>query len=53
MYRNTYSESAEKSSHLVPAVFQNGADDVKKHRWFKMVDWEAVPLRKLKVRQLF
>lgn len=31
-------------------LFQNGADDVKKHRWFKMVDWEAVPLRKLKVR---
>ncbi|XP_075998422.1 cAMP-dependent protein kinase catalytic subunit PRKX [Genypterus blacodes] len=27
---------------------KNGADDVKKHRWFKMVDWEAVPLRKLK-----
>uniref|UniRef100_A0A8C2XQI1 Protein kinase cAMP-dependent X-linked catalytic subunit n=1 Tax=Cyclopterus lumpus TaxID=8103 RepID=A0A8C2XQI1_CYCLU len=29
-------------------VFQNGADDVKKHRWFKAIDWEAVPLRKLK-----
>uniref|UniRef100_A0A3B5MZH7 Protein kinase X-linked n=1 Tax=Xiphophorus couchianus TaxID=32473 RepID=A0A3B5MZH7_9TELE len=28
---------------------KNGADDVKKHRWFKTVDWEAVPLRKLKV----
>ncbi|XP_024118895.1 cAMP-dependent protein kinase catalytic subunit PRKX [Oryzias melastigma] len=27
---------------------KNGADDVKKHRWFKMVDWEAVPLKKLK-----
>ncbi|KAM4711368.1 cAMP-dependent protein kinase catalytic subunit PRKX [Anableps anableps] len=27
---------------------KNGADDVKKHRWFKTVDWEAVPLRKLK-----
>ncbi|XP_072307479.1 cAMP-dependent protein kinase catalytic subunit PRKX [Eucyclogobius newberryi] len=27
---------------------KNGADDVKRHRWFKTVDWEAVPLRKLK-----
>lgn len=27
---------------------KNGADDVKKHRWFKTVDWEGVPLRKLK-----
>ncbi|XP_028319278.1 cAMP-dependent protein kinase catalytic subunit PRKX isoform X2 [Gouania willdenowi] len=27
---------------------KNGADDVKKHRWFKSVDWELVPLRKLK-----
>jgi len=33
-------------------VFQNGADDVKKHRWFKVVDWEAVPLRKMKVSRL-
>lgn len=34
-------------------LFQNGADDVKKHRWFKTIDWEAVPQRKLKVRGLF
>ncbi|KAK1876422.1 cAMP-dependent protein kinase catalytic subunit PRKX [Dissostichus eleginoides] len=27
---------------------KNGADDVKKHRWFKTVDWEGVPVRKLK-----
>ncbi|CAL1598132.1 unnamed protein product [Knipowitschia caucasica] len=27
---------------------KNGADDIKRHRWFKTVDWEAVPLRKLK-----
>lgn len=27
---------------------KNGADDVKRHRWFKTIDWEAVPLRKLK-----
>ncbi|KAF0045679.1 hypothetical protein F2P81_002208 [Scophthalmus maximus] len=27
---------------------KNGTDDVKKHRWFKTVDWESVPLRKLK-----
>ncbi|XP_049611662.1 cAMP-dependent protein kinase catalytic subunit PRKX [Syngnathus scovelli] len=27
---------------------KNGADDVKKHRWFKAIDWETVPLRKLK-----
>lgn len=30
-------------------IWQNGAEDVKKHRWFKTVDWEAVPNRKLKV----
>ncbi|KAF4075287.1 hypothetical protein AMELA_G00232790 [Ameiurus melas] len=27
---------------------KNGAEDVKKHRWFKTVDWDAVPNRKLK-----
>ncbi|XP_024918079.1 cAMP-dependent protein kinase catalytic subunit PRKX isoform X1 [Cynoglossus semilaevis] len=27
---------------------KNGAEDVKKHRWFKTIDWEAVPQRKLK-----
>ncbi|KAG8513686.1 cAMP-dependent protein kinase catalytic subunit PRKX [Galemys pyrenaicus] len=27
---------------------KNGADDVKKHRWFRAVDWETVPERKLK-----
>ncbi|XP_043928386.1 cAMP-dependent protein kinase catalytic subunit PRKX isoform X2 [Protopterus annectens] len=27
---------------------KNGAEDVRKHRWFRSVDWEAVPLRKLK-----
>ncbi|XP_061538679.1 cAMP-dependent protein kinase catalytic subunit PRKX [Phycodurus eques] len=27
---------------------KNGADDVKKHRWFKAIDWETVPLKKLK-----
>ncbi|MBN3280715.1 PRKX kinase, partial [Polyodon spathula] len=27
---------------------KNGADDVKKHRWFKHIDWDAVPQRKLK-----
>ncbi|XP_041115152.1 cAMP-dependent protein kinase catalytic subunit PRKX-like isoform X2 [Polyodon spathula] len=27
---------------------KNGADDVKKHRWFKYIDWDAVPQRKLK-----
>lgn len=40
-----------KCPHLFVAfLFQNGADDVKKHRWFKTIDWEAVPQRKLKVR---
>ncbi|TSK17985.1 cAMP-dependent protein kinase catalytic subunit PRKX [Bagarius yarrelli] len=29
-------------------IRQNGADDVKKHRWFKTIDWDAVPNRKLK-----
>ncbi|XP_036996232.2 cAMP-dependent protein kinase catalytic subunit PRKX isoform X3 [Artibeus jamaicensis] len=27
---------------------KNGADDVKRHRWFRTLDWEAVPQRKLK-----
>ncbi|XP_036883606.1 cAMP-dependent protein kinase catalytic subunit PRKX isoform X1 [Sturnira hondurensis] len=27
---------------------KNGADDVKRHRWFRSLDWEAVPQRKLK-----
>lgn len=28
---------------------QNGADDVKRHRWFKGLDWDEVFYRKLKV----
>ncbi|XP_063068924.1 cAMP-dependent protein kinase catalytic subunit PRKX-like [Engraulis encrasicolus] len=27
---------------------RNGAEDVKKHRWFKPVDWDVVPQRRLK-----
>ncbi|CAM2096656.1 unnamed protein product [Caretta caretta] len=27
---------------------KNGADDVKRHRWFRSIDWDAVPQRKLK-----
>ncbi|XP_036695613.1 cAMP-dependent protein kinase catalytic subunit PRKX isoform X2 [Balaenoptera musculus] len=27
---------------------KNGAEDVKRHRWFRTTDWEAVPERKLK-----
>ncbi|XP_044792655.1 cAMP-dependent protein kinase catalytic subunit PRKX isoform X6 [Bubalus bubalis] len=27
---------------------KNGAEDVKQHRWFRVVDWGAVPERKLK-----
>uniref|UniRef100_A0A8C6AGS6 Protein kinase cAMP-dependent X-linked catalytic subunit n=2 Tax=Marmota marmota marmota TaxID=9994 RepID=A0A8C6AGS6_MARMA len=27
---------------------KNGANDVKQHRWFRAVDWDAVPQRKLK-----
>lgn len=43
-----------KRPHLFVAfLLQNGADDVKKHRWFKTIDWEAVPQRKLKVRAVF
>lgn len=29
--------------------FKNGADDVKRHRWFRSIDWDAVPQRRLKV----
>ena len=28
---------------------QNGADDIKRHKWFKGVDWDGVPARKLEV----
>ncbi|KAI4554106.1 hypothetical protein MJG53_019405 [Ovis ammon polii x Ovis aries] len=28
---------------------KNGAEDVKQHRWFRLVDWGAVPEKKLKV----
>ncbi|KAM7177441.1 cAMP-dependent protein kinase catalytic subunit PRKX [Macrochelys suwanniensis] len=27
---------------------KNGADDAKRHRWFRSIDWDAVPQRKLK-----
>ncbi|XP_075450688.1 cAMP-dependent protein kinase catalytic subunit PRKX isoform X2 [Ascaphus truei] len=27
---------------------KNGAEDVKRHRWFRSIDWDAVPQRKLK-----
>ncbi|KAJ3584365.1 hypothetical protein NHX12_014860 [Muraenolepis orangiensis] len=27
---------------------KNGAEDVKKHRWFKTIEWDTVPQRKLK-----
>ncbi|KAM6149250.1 cAMP-dependent protein kinase catalytic subunit PRKX-like [Rhynchocyon petersi] len=27
---------------------KNGASDVKNHHWFRVVDWDTVPLRKLK-----
>ena len=27
---------------------KNGAEDVKRHRWFRTVDWQTVPERKLK-----
>jgi hypothetical protein len=30
-------------------LFQNGAEDVKRHRWFKGVEWQDVYCRKLKV----
>ena len=32
-------------------VTQNGADDVKRHRWFKGLDWDEVFYRKLKVNK--
>lgn len=38
---------------MFSVILQNGAEDVKKHRWFKTIDWEAVPQRKLKVRDVF
>ena len=27
---------------------KNGADDVKRHRWFKNIDWEDVFYKKIK-----
>ncbi|CAB0019529.1 unnamed protein product [Nesidiocoris tenuis] len=31
---------------------KNGADDIKRHRWFKSIDWADVILKKLKVNAL-
>lgn len=28
---------------------QSGADDIKRHRWFKGIDWQEVLMRKLTV----
>lgn len=33
-------------------VFQNGAEDVKRHKWFKGLEWEDVVARKLTVSNL-
>jgi hypothetical protein len=30
-------------------LFQNGPEDVKRHRWFKGIEWQDVYSRKLKV----
>lgn len=38
-------------SYLTIFIRQNGADDVKRHRWFKGLDWDDVFYRKLKVNQ--
>lgn len=27
---------------------KNGVEDIKRHRWFRGVDWESVPHKKLK-----
>lgn len=35
---------------FLPYFLQNGSEDVKKHKWFKGVIWEDVPLLKLNVR---
>ena len=44
---------AETSADLIlvtcPFCFQNGIDDVKTHKWFKCLDWDAAFQRKLKV----
>ena len=34
--------------YFISFYLQNGADDVKRHRWFKGLDWEEVYYRKLK-----
>ncbi len=26
---------------------KNGPDDIKRHKWFRHIDWDSVPLRKL------
>lgn len=43
-----------KSEFVIPNIYielQCGAEDLKRHRWFKGVDWQDVLLRKLKVNK--
>lgn len=42
----------QKSTELIFHPFQNGADDVKRHRWFKHLNWNDVYNKKLKVSKL-
>jgi len=36
-------------SNILYFIPQNGADDVKRHRWFKHLNWNDVYSKKLKV----
>ena len=30
-------------------TMKNGAEDIKRHKWFKSINWDIVPLKKLEV----
>ena len=35
--------------NVVTVIFQDGVEEVKQHKWFKGIDWDAVLQRKLQV----
>ena len=43
-----FAVSPDEMLIVCPVFPQSGAEDVKRHRWFKNINWEEVYYRKLK-----